>query len=152
MPAQQATDCEFDGRDLLVKLDETVHADVRQISPVVDRVMQVVREMGCAEGRETDIEIALREALANAIEHGCERDPDKSVQCIVACDQTRGILIIVRDPGPGFDPSSLPSPVVGTNVFADHGRGIFLINQLVDEVRFEKNGAEIRMRLRPPSS
>jgi serine/threonine-protein kinase RsbW len=151
MSGQQAPECEFDGNELRVKVDVTVPADVREISPVVERVMKEVHALGCAEGRETDVEIALREALANAIEHGCERDSSKSVQCIVACDPTHGILLIVRDPGPGFDPGTLPSPVVGRNVFEDHGRGIFLISQLVDEVRFENNGAEIRMRLRPAS-
>ena len=42
-------------------------------------------------------------------------------------------------------PGSIPSPVVGKNIYADSGRGIFLINQLMDEVRFEKNGTEIWM-------
>ena len=37
-------------------------------------------------------------------------------------------------------------PLVGENVYSNHGRGIFLINQLMDEVRFERNGTEIHMR------
>jgi serine/threonine-protein kinase RsbW len=56
------------------------------------------------------------------------------------------MLIIVRDPGEGFDPSSVPSPVIGQNVFSTHGRGIYLINQLMDEVRYERGGTEIHMR------
>jgi serine/threonine-protein kinase RsbW len=55
------------------------------------------------------------------------------------------MLIIVRDPGTGFDPHEIPNPVRGESVFADHGRGIFLINQLMDEVKFLKNGTEIHM-------
>ena len=55
------------------------------------------------------------------------------------------MIIIVRDPGKGFDPGLVPSPIVGKNIYADSGRGIFLINQLMDEVRFEKNGTEIWM-------
>ena len=55
---------------------------------------------------------------------------------------------VVRDPGPGFDPASIPSPIMGENIYATHGRGIFLINQLVDEVQFERNGAEIHMRFK----
>jgi serine/threonine-protein kinase RsbW len=62
------------------------------------------------------------------------------------CDEERGMLIVVRDPGPGFDPSRVPSPVLGQNVFSDHGRGIYLINRLMDDVRFEKGGTEIHMR------
>jgi serine/threonine-protein kinase RsbW len=55
------------------------------------------------------------------------------------------MLIVVRDPGPGFDPASIPSPVAGENIYSNHGRGIFLINQLMDEVRFRNNGKEIHM-------
>jgi anti-sigma regulatory factor (Ser/Thr protein kinase) len=94
---------------------------------------------------EFEIEVSLYEALANAVEHGCGHDPEKRVEVIVACDEHKGMVIVVRDPGPGFNPESVPSPVVGENIYADGGRGIFLINQLMDEVRFEKNGTEIWM-------
>jgi anti-sigma regulatory factor (Ser/Thr protein kinase) len=62
------------------------------------------------------------------------------------------MLIVVRDPGPGFDPASIPSPVLGVNLFSTGGRGIYLINQLMDEVRYEKGGTEIHMRTRPPDA
>ena len=146
------TRCEFDAGDLLVKVDLTLPADVEAISPVVARAMAIVTEMGCAAGREFEIELALREALANAIEHGGRHDASKEIQCCVACDHARGMLIVVRDPGPGFDPASIPSPIVGQNLFATGGRGIYLINQLMDEVRFEKGGTEIHMRARPPQA
>jgi serine/threonine-protein kinase RsbW len=144
--------CEFDSDDLLVKVDMTLPGDVNAISPVVQKVMAIVTEMGCADGKEFEIELALREALANAIEHGSGHDPSKLVECCVACDKQRGMLIIVRDPGPGFDPASIPSPVLGQNLFSTGGRGIYLINQLMDEVRFEKGGTEIHMRAHPPGS
>jgi serine/threonine-protein kinase RsbW len=144
--------CEFDAGDLLVKVDLTLPGDVNAISPVVESVMRIVTEMGCAAGREFEIELALREALANAIEHGSGHDPAKEIQCCVACDHMRGMLIVVRDPGPGFDPASIPSPIVGRNIFSTGGRGIYLINQLMDEVRFERGGTEIHMRTRPPAA
>ena len=56
------------------------------------------------------------------------------------------MLIIVRDPGEGFDPTNLPNPTTGQNIYATQGRGIFLINQLMDEVHFEQGGTEIHMR------
>jgi serine/threonine-protein kinase RsbW len=143
--------CEFESGDLLVKVDVMLPADVNAISPVVGKIMKIVTEMGCAAGREFEIELALREALANAIEHGSGNDPSKQVQCSVACDKERGMLIVVRDPGLGFDPASIPSPVIGQNLFSTGGRGIYLINQLMDEVRFEKGGTEIHMRTKPPA-
>jgi len=111
----------------------------------VDKIMANVREMGCASGKEFEIELALTEALANAVVHGCEHDPGKDVQVCAGCDPARGILIVVRDPGLGFDPSQVPSPVVGEQVYAEGGRGIYLINELMDEVRFGRGGTEIWM-------
>ena len=152
MLSEPLTRCEFDSSDLLVKLEETLPGDARAISPLIQRIMAVISEMGCAAGREFEIELALYEALANAIEHGSANDPSKQIQCCVACDHARGMLIIVRDPGPGFDPASIPSPIAGQNLFASGGRGIYLINQLLDEVRFEKGGTEIHMRMKPPAA
>ncbi len=143
--------CEFDSDNLLLKLDATLQADIHAMSPVIESIMEIVKDMGCAAGREFEIELALNEALANAIEHGSAHDSAKRIQCCVACDHARGMLIIVRDPGPGFDPASIPNPVIGQNLFATGGRGIYLINQLVDEVRFEKGGTEIHMRINPPT-
>ncbi len=152
MPDEPVPLCEFESSDLLVKLEVKLPADASAISPVIRKIMSVVNEMGCAVGREFEIELAIREALANAIRHGSANDPSKQIECCVACDQARGMLIIVRDQGPGFDPASIPSPVVGQNIFATGGRGIYFINQVVDEVRFEKGGTEIHMRLKPPAS
>lgn len=123
----------------------TLKAAESEVSPVVDQVMQMVRETQCANGSEMDIEISLREALANAIKHGANGDPTKIIECRVSCEEP-GILIVVRDPGNGFDPNSVPDPLSGENIYSNHGRGIFLINKLMDEVKFEKNGTEIHMR------
>jgi serine/threonine-protein kinase RsbW len=138
--------CEFEGKNLILQYEASLPADVKRISPIVEAVMSKVQSMGCATGKEFEVETALREALANAIIHGAGRDPSKQVQFLVACDQTRGMLIVVRDPGAGFDPDSIPSPVVGQEIFATHGRGIYLINQLMDEVRFSRGGTEIVMK------
>jgi serine/threonine-protein kinase RsbW len=150
MANQPLMSCEFDSDKLLVKLDETLPGTVEAISPFIEKVMAVIREMGCAAGREFEIELALNEALDNAIEHGSANDPSKQIQCCVACDHQRGMLIVVRDPGRGFDPASVPSPIVGQNIFSTGGRGIYLINQMVDAVHFEKGGTEIHMRVNPP--
>jgi serine/threonine-protein kinase RsbW len=128
-----------------LKLKVTLAADRNAIDPVVQGIMDVVRNTQCATGKEDAIELALSEALSNAVVHGAKGDPTEVIECDVACDEARGMLIVVRDPGPGFDPASIPSPVVGENIYSNHGRGIFLINQLMDEVRFRNNGKEIHM-------
>ncbi len=131
---------------LKMKLNVMMAADETLIAPTVARIMEVVSDIECAHGKEFEIETALMEAMANAVRHGAKKDPSKRVECVVACEDPLGMLIIVRDPGEGFDPQAVPNPTEGDAIFSDHGRGIYLINQLMDEVKFEKNGTEIRMR------
>jgi len=140
--------CDFDPEALHTRLRIQVPGRLDAISPAVDQVMGVASAMECSKGKEFEIETALREALANAIRHGCGNDERKRVEVCVACDEAKGMLIVVRDPGPGFDPGAIPSPTVGQNIYRHHGRGIYLINQLMDEVSFEKGGTEIRMSKR----
>jgi serine/threonine-protein kinase RsbW len=141
MPAS----CSFETDKLLIRLDVTFKADLQSISPVVDSVLQTASKMGCGKGHEMEIELAIREALANAVKHGAGGDASKEVRCCVACDESRGMLIIVSDPGNGFDPATVPSPLLGEQLFSDHGRGLYLINQLMDQVWFSQGGTQIHM-------
>jgi serine/threonine-protein kinase RsbW len=144
-PEQPLPEKDFDPDQLTLILRVTLSADRNAVDPVVQEVMAVVRQMNGVDGKEDAIELALQEALANAVIHGAKEDPTKVVECLVSSDQERGILIVVRDPGTGFTPESVPGCTVGENVYSNHGRGIFLINQLMDKVEFRKNGTEIRM-------
>ncbi|HTZ82180.1 MAG TPA: ATP-binding protein [Candidatus Acidoferrales bacterium] len=142
---EQLPEYDFDPERLSLRVRVTLAANRRSVDPVVEQVMKAVRDIKCVDGKEDAIELALQEALANAVVHGAKEDPSKIVECIVACDAQRGVLIIVRDPGEGFDPQAIPSCTMGENLYSNHGRGIFLINQLMDEVKFRKNGTEIHM-------
>jgi serine/threonine-protein kinase RsbW len=144
-PEQPLPEKDFDPNQLTLILRVTLSADRNAVDPVVQEVMAVVRQMNGVDGKEDAIELALQEALANAVIHGAKEDPTKVVECLVSSDQERGILIVVRDPGTGFTPEEVPGCTVGENVYSNHGRGIFLINQLMDKVEFRKNGTEIRM-------
>jgi serine/threonine-protein kinase RsbW len=70
------------------------------------------------------------------------------VQCSVIFEENNLVHIVVRDPGPGFDPKQLPNPTQGEHLYENHGRGIYLINNLMDEVHFKRRGTEIHMRSR----
>lgn len=144
-PQQPLPEKDFDPDQLDLRLRVSLAADRKAVDPVVQEVMTVVRQMKGVDGKEDAIELALQEALANAVIHGAKEDPSKIVECLVSSDQERGILIVVRDPGTGFAPDAIPGCTVGENLYSNHGRGIFLINQLMDKVEFRKNGTEIHM-------
>jgi anti-sigma regulatory factor (Ser/Thr protein kinase) len=95
------------------------------------------------------VELALQEALANAVRHGCGNDPTKQVQCSVTFDAAGELVIVVRDPGPGFDVTAVPNPLASENRLKPSGRGVFLINQLMDTVEFTDHGRQVLMRTRP---
>jgi serine/threonine-protein kinase RsbW len=150
MPSPDASELplpekDFDPDRLTLILRVTLAADRKAVDPVVQEVMGIVREMQGVDGKEDAIELSLQEALANAVIHGAKEDPTQIVECLVSSDVERGILIVVRDPGKGFSPDTIPGCTVGENVYSNHGRGIFLINQLMDKVEFRKNGTEIHM-------
>jgi serine/threonine-protein kinase RsbW len=134
------------GKSVPLHFELNIMADIQAISPVVERIMHMVCDLDYAKGKEFEIEMALREALANAVLHGAKADATKRVECCVTGDEHTGIHIVVKDPGEGFDPARVASPVDEQNLSSDHGRGIYLINKLMDEVRYERNGTEIHMR------
>jgi serine/threonine-protein kinase RsbW len=70
------------------------------------------------------------------------------VQCCVAIDQTGQVTVVVRDPGAGFDAANVPDPLDPANVMKPGGRGVFLINRLMDDVSFADGGREVQMRKR----
>ena len=130
------------------QFDMVIPADPAAIRAVTDGVAEALRNKPGVVGHEFEIELALQEALANAIRHGCQGDPTKFIQCVVTYEDPGDVLIVVRDPGPGFELAGVPNPLEGTNVLKGSGRGIFLINQLMDEVRFADGGRELHMRKR----
>jgi anti-sigma regulatory factor (Ser/Thr protein kinase) len=126
-----------------------IPADPQRIVTVTDGVAELLRERGWSDADIMGVELAVQEAVANAIRHGCGEDPSKQIQCIVTCGESGEITIVVRDPGAGFDTDRMSDPLSPENVLKTSGRGIFLINQLMDEVGFRDGGRELQMRKRP---
>jgi anti-sigma regulatory factor (Ser/Thr protein kinase) len=128
------------------QFDMTIPADPLAIPTITDGVMQVLQDRKWPEERTIQVELALQEALANAIRHGCKGDRSRQVQCVINFDVSGEILVVVRDPGTGFDATRVPDPLAVENILKSSGRGIFLINQLMDEVAFRDGGRELQMR------
>ena len=128
-----------------IELDRTLPSEVAAISPFVDKLMLLFRKCGCVSESESEVEIALREALANAIIHGNHENPGRHVHVRCRCEPSE-ISIAVKDEGRGFDLNKIADPTAPENNGSIHGRGIYLMKALMDEVRFEDGGVAVHMR------
>ncbi|GAB4327162.1 MAG: ATP-binding protein [Flammeovirgaceae bacterium] len=91
-----------------------------------------------------NIMIAVTESVNNAIIHGNKQDKEKNVHLTVEYDNNN-IAFTVEDEGNGFDIHQLPDPTAPENLNKIGGRGIFLIKNLADEVKFVDNGRKVKM-------
>jgi serine/threonine-protein kinase RsbW len=120
-------------------------ANPEAVGPTVDAMMAFMDSSGVSLQKQAEIALALTEAVVNAVVHGSGADSNKTVRCVVGCDRSGGVIIAIRDSGPGFDPAGVADPLSQEGLERDHGRGLHLIRQLMDEVSFAHNGTEIRM-------
>src|SRR5579864_835684 len=129
-----------------VELRQSLPSKVAAISPFTEQLMLFILNFRMADGSEIDIEMALREALANAAIHGNGDDSRKSVYVTCRCYMDGEVSVTVRDEGKGFDSSTVLDPTALENLMFTHGRGIYLMKTLMDEVSFEEGGAVVIMR------
>jgi len=133
-----------------VELHQSLASRVAEISPFIDQLMRFVKplidQFSTQDGSDIDIEIAAREAIANAVIHGNHENPQKRVHIDCKCAMHGEVFITVRDEGAGFDHRTLPDPTDPANLLLTHGRGISIMRAVMDEVGFEENGRVVRMR------
>ena len=122
-----------------------LESEIDLISPFVDWLMSLIAQSRCVDGKEEFVELALREALSNAMLHGNRLDARKLVHVRCRCECGKGVFIAVRDQGHGFDPNKIPDPLAFENLRSEHGRGIHLMKLAMDEISFEREGREIHM-------
>src|SRR5438309_9941402 len=95
-----------------VELRQSLPSRVAVISPFTEQLMRFILNFRMADGSEIDIEMALLEALANAVIHGNGENSCKSVYVTCRCYMDGEVAITVRDEGPGFDSSSVGDPTL----------------------------------------
>lgn len=130
------------------ELNIVIPAETAAIGKVRAGVKELLTGKGWPRQSLMNVELAVEEAMANAIHHGCKDDASKRVQCCVTFDAGGAgeVVIVVRDPGPGFDVAAVPDPLDDANLSKPSGRGVFLINHMMDRVEFSDGGRQVMMR------
>lgn len=118
--------------------------NVAKVEPFVERL---VNKYKISPDKQCNILISLTEAVTNAIVHGNRRDEGKLVQ--VRHSRRKDCLAVrVIDEGKGFDFRELPDPTANENLLKIGGRGVFLMRQLADDIRFYNNGSTVEMQFK----
>jgi len=120
------------------------------ISLAAEAAADFVRRLGLGEDAAYGVDMAVREAVTNAVLHGNRRDESKAVE--VSFRSTPGeIEITVRDQGQGFDPSTVPDPTDPQNLLKTSGRGLLFMRTFMDGLEWSRHpegGAVVRMTKR----
>ena len=132
----------------ILEIDFWMPSEVRAISPLVDRFMELLERAKCVPGAEFDVELAIRESIGNSVLHGNQENPYKQVHIRCRCESGNEISIVVTDEGNGFDFLKILGNGLTPDLPGSHGHGIQLMIAYMDDVRFEKGGSEVHMRKR----
>lgn len=103
------------------------------IATAAAAVAEFVNRLGISDDAAFGIDMAIREAVTNAVLHGNRQDEDKTVD-ITLKSSPDGVEISVHDQGPGFHPEQVPDPTAQENILKTSGRGIFFMRSFMDEV------------------
>ena len=110
-------------------------------------VADFVSRSGITEDAAFGIDMAVREAVTNAVIHGNRQDENKSVD-VTLKSSPDAVEISVHDQGAGFNPEDVPDPTAEENILKASGRGIFFMRSFMDEVNWlirPGGGTTVRM-------
>lgn len=125
----------------------TISSKIEAIDEAVTRAVTYARGLGFSDDAIFGIDMAVREAVANAVKHGNGLDESKSVEISLA-DTAAGLEITVRDYGRGFNVEDVPDPTNPENLLKENGRGILFMQNFVTTVEWHNHpegGMLVRM-------
>ncbi len=119
-------------------------ADPDQCAPLIAEILAALQLHGWGADDRFGIQMAMEEALMNAIKHGNGCDPTKMVDINLGFDD-RKFEATISDYGCGFDPDGVPDPTADENLGKTCGRGVMLMKNFVDSVKYNDCGNEVMM-------
>jgi len=122
----------------------TIGSDLSAVREVRDLILKEVDQFGFDRQSHFAIQLALEEAMINAMKHGNQLDPKKRVH-IEFKISAKQLEVIVEDEGPGFERAGVPDPTLDENIEKCSGRGILLIEAYMNSVHWSRGGRRLHM-------
>ena len=120
---------------------------IETVAAAAAAVAEFVGRSGVSDDAAYGIDMAVREAVTNAVIHGNRQDENKTVELVLKSSPD-AVEISVHDQGPGFNPEDVPDPTATENLLKTSGRGIFFMRTFMDEVDWlirPEGGTTVRM-------
>ena len=127
-----------------IERDTVIASDLAAARQLQTEIEEALQTGQFGEMEIFAIKMAVEEALVNAIKHGNQLDPAKSVRVTYRVSPER-FEVCITDEGPGFDPNDVPDPTAPENLERPCGRGLLLMRYYMSEVSFQGRGNVISM-------
>jgi len=121
-----------------------INSDPENLRIVENLIDQLSEEHKIESDLYGKILVATVEAVNNAIIHGNKSDKNKKIDIWISTDLKK-VKVRVRDEGEGFEYDKIPDPTAPENIENIHGRGVFLMRQLSDNIKFRKKGSDVEL-------
>ena len=130
-----------------MRKDLNIPADLGNLRLVEKAIDELSMELDLSDEIYGNVLVATMEATNNAIIHGNNSDPEKTVKIEMLLDK-KELMVHIEDQGAGFDYSTVPDPTAPENLEKINGRGIFLMERLSDEIVYLENGRIVVLKFR----
>lgn len=127
-------------------MELTIFSDPQNVRLVEDFIFESCETLRLSDDDINALMIAVTEASNNAIHHGNQGDPGKTVKVSMDLNGNQ-LTVSVTDQGKGFDPHKLPDPLAEENLLKTSGRGVFLMKNIMKDVKysFSPEGTTVTM-------
>ncbi|MBF0489303.1 MAG: ATP-binding protein [Candidatus Omnitrophica bacterium] len=127
-----------------MRISESMPSRVERVDEFVSSLLTRISPWSSDKKTIFNIQLALHEALVNAVKHGNQMNDGLSVLVDISKENNQ-LTMQVTDQGEGFDHTLIPDPITPENLEKLNGRGIFLIQNAMDKVEFSDQGRTIKM-------
>ena len=128
-------------------IDQDYPSTLESVDQAEAQILKAAEEAGMDEETRDGISMAVRECLVNAVVHGNRYNRNKTVHVGVTFEDAR-FTIKIRDQGEGFERTDVPDPLHEENILRHSGRGLFLMEAYMDELKVQKldpSGTEVTL-------